>query len=79
MIKFSLAAQKLAHISPTADFDSSVKYGPRQREERGRELTKKEGQRVYTSRWHHTLIFWHLIVTTLILVRKLEAIKTIFT
>ena len=37
MIKFSLAAQKLAHISPAADFDSSVKYGPGQREEKGRE------------------------------------------
>ena len=59
MIKFSLAAQKLAHISPTADFDSSVKYGPGQREEKRRELRRKDREGIHKQMALLTL--WNVI------------------
>ena len=62
MIKFSLAAQKLAHISPTADFDSSVKYGPGQREEKGGEGSSPgKSERFYANRWYYSSYFSYLI------------------
>ena len=67
MIKFSLAAQKLAHISPTADFDSSVKYGLGQREEKGGEGSSRgKSERSYANRWYYSCCFGYLLfITTL--------------
>ena len=63
MIKFSLAAQKLAHISPAADFDSSVKYGPGQRVEKGGEGSSPgKSERFYANRWYYGCYLAYLYV-----------------